>query len=145
MYVVSLIAKATKKIAPKVTNLFLSGILNLPNGLVPSSDLNLTSKKWAMNAAPIPGMDSKIASFNPKTLHIMTADSALTIITIAWVVSGSNFNILRVNRGMNIPPSPYTAITTSSKTESPPGTNNPPSEIAVANAATLSVIILVFL
>ena len=98
-----------------------------------------------MNAEPIPGIDSNIASFKPNNLQMITADRALTIITIACVVSGSNFNILNVKRGINIPPRPYTAITTNENTESPPGTNSPPREIAVAKAATLSVTIFVFL
>ena len=44
-YEVSLTANATKKIAPNVASLFLSGKSNFPSGLVPSGDRNFTNKK----------------------------------------------------------------------------------------------------
>ena len=59
-----------------------------------------------MNAAPIPGTDSKICTFNPNILQAMTAIKAVLIITIECLDDGLYPDIRTMISGMNIPPNP---------------------------------------
>ena len=97
-----------------------------------------------MNAAPIPGTDSKIWSLYPLTLQNITATSAAVIIIIECCELGLYPDIRTRISGMNIPPKPYTARTTSEKTELFPEKYAPKDKQVATNAITI-VVSFVFL